>query len=708
MAQPSTSHRVAASARSIRLVQRTALAERVRRVLARSRRIQEPSPTTSEEQNDSDNVGGEGSGSEREEEESSSSSEEEEEEEENQFRHDDERVLGDVYDLPCDDAPLPVVQRRRKKKQKKGGKMGSKTRKKKTGGTARSGRVKRRASKSRSRTKHSSQAKSEEGPMDSFVFRRGKTHDPIARLSLLGAGLEPVADDDAPVTENSRRFDQPISRRRGEATSASGTTAAAREEKKSDIDSCDLLGSIIPEQMKTLAPGRLFAVRGGRFNTTEDFEKYKAKKTGQLSSELKERLGIPIDPVQEEAKKTGKAKENVKANVSAKKPLLESCGLGPSNSFKKPGAAAPDSIIRPREEVLESSGDRNSTSSVRKLERPQDSERCDRAEQRKVSSATHEEHGSFKKPEIDGSLDCQRRLEPPLTGNGSGHSSDCFKKPDIPNNRKSKDRLSNGQNTHPERRHIDKGVERQSQFDQRVDRDRKRDPDRRQAPPKTMQSSELHRDHKERGSAEKKSSDGPHRSSDRKHHSRHSSHSHHNGESARIGRSSEISRHVRTAPEGGASIAKPPLKVDADQGTRNVMDNSWMPNLQSSSATTAPVQSSCSPNDTDAGELKKEVQRATDNELLHTIEGIAKEGIKPFVKKISRDQYKGVMRAVVRECYKRRILEKNVIEEKVKKYVRAARKGEPLPAGHHSSKRNHAMEEAGGPAGEMKRPKVEV
>lgn len=33
--------------------------------------------------------------------------------------------------------------------------------------------------------------------MDSFVFRRGKTHDPIARLSLLGAGLEPVADDDA-------------------------------------------------------------------------------------------------------------------------------------------------------------------------------------------------------------------------------------------------------------------------------------------------------------------------------------------------------------------------------------------------------------------------------------------------------------------------------------------------------------------------------
>ncbi|VDP10653.1 unnamed protein product [Heligmosomoides polygyrus] len=403
--------------------------------------------------------------------------------------------------------------------------MGSKTRKKKTGGTARSGRVKRRASKSRSRTKHSSQAKSEEGPMDSFVFRRGKTHDPIARLSLLGAGLEPVADDDAPVTENSRRFDQPISRRRGEATSASGTTAAAREEKKSDIDSCDLLGSIIPEQMKTLAPGRLFAVRGGRFNTTEDFEKYKAKKTGQLSSELKERLGIPIDPVQEEAKKTGKAKENVKANVSAKKPLLESCGLGPSNSFKKPGAAAPDSIIRPREEVLESSGDRNSTSSVRKLERPQDSERCDRAEQRKRRSAWQYDAHQF-------------------------------------------------------------------------------------------------------------------------------------------------------LPSLAPFILRDSRDKSAAPGILNSDKSGW-------------------------GD-------ATDNELLHTIEGIAKEGIKPFVKKISRDQYKGVMRAVVRECYKRRILEKNVIEEKVKKYVRAARKGEPLPAGHHSSKRNHAMEEAGGPAGEMKRPKVEV
>lgn len=54
----------------------------------------------------------------------------------------------------------------------------------------------------------------------------------------------------------------------------------------------DLLGSIIPEQMKTLAPGRLFAVRGGRFNTTDDFEKYKERKTNLLTSELKERLGV--------------------------------------------------------------------------------------------------------------------------------------------------------------------------------------------------------------------------------------------------------------------------------------------------------------------------------------------------------------------------------------------------------------------------------
>ncbi|RCN45960.1 hypothetical protein ANCCAN_07996, partial [Ancylostoma caninum] len=145
------------------------------------------------------------------------------------------------------------------------------------------------------RTKRSKRTDRREGPMDAFVTRRGGARDPVARLSLLGAGLEPVADEDpySLVTENSRRFDRPLVRRREERLPTFQNETI--EEEKPVADSCDLLGSIIPEQMKTLAPGRLFAVRGGRFNTTDDFEKYKERKTNQLSSELKERLGIPVD-----------------------------------------------------------------------------------------------------------------------------------------------------------------------------------------------------------------------------------------------------------------------------------------------------------------------------------------------------------------------------------------------------------------------------
>ncbi|VDK63157.1 unnamed protein product, partial [Cylicostephanus goldi] len=142
------------------------------------------------------------------------------------------------------------------------------------------------------------------GPLDAFVTRRGGTHDPVARLSLLGAGLEPVADDDpydgessSLITEKSRRFDRPLLRRKYNKNEHP-TTAAKNEavnEEKPPADSCDLLGSIIPEQVKTLAPGRLFAIGGGRFNTTDDFEKYKERKTNLLSSELKAKLGIPVD-----------------------------------------------------------------------------------------------------------------------------------------------------------------------------------------------------------------------------------------------------------------------------------------------------------------------------------------------------------------------------------------------------------------------------
>ncbi|VDM69344.1 unnamed protein product, partial [Strongylus vulgaris] len=77
--------------------------------------------------------------------------------------------------------------------------------------------------------------------------------------------------------------------------------------------------------MKTLAPGRLFAIGGGRFNTTDDFEKYKERKTNQLSSELKERLGISVekDSVPDEKVDISSPKDRVKersGHVSPKKP----------------------------------------------------------------------------------------------------------------------------------------------------------------------------------------------------------------------------------------------------------------------------------------------------------------------------------------------------------------------------------------------------
>ena len=59
--------------------------------------------------------------------------------------------------------------------------------------------------------------------------------------------------------------------------------------------SSDLLGTIIPEQTKTLAPGKLFCVGDGKFKETEEFERYKKKKEGKMSDNLKKQLGVGLD-----------------------------------------------------------------------------------------------------------------------------------------------------------------------------------------------------------------------------------------------------------------------------------------------------------------------------------------------------------------------------------------------------------------------------
>ncbi|VDL80069.1 unnamed protein product [Nippostrongylus brasiliensis] len=76
------------------------------------------------------------------------------------------------------------------------------------------------------------------------------------------------------------------------------------------------------------------------------------------------------------------------------------------------------------------------------------------------------------------------------------------------------------------------------------------------------------------------------------------------------------------------------------------------------------------------------------NELLATIDGLAKSAIRPFKKRLSVEEYKNVMRAVVRECYKKRILDEKTISSKVRKYVDALKNGEQLPSGHHVPKRS--------------------
>ncbi|KAK6054039.1 hypothetical protein COOONC_08457 [Cooperia oncophora] len=126
--------------------------------------------------------------------------------------------------------------------------------------------------------------------------------------------------------------------------------------------------------------------------------------------------------------------------------------------------------------------------------------------------------------------------------------------------------------------------------------------------------------------------------------------------------------------------------------------NDWMPNLQTTAHSTAG----------DYGAAQSEVKDGKTNgdELLSTIESFAKEGIKHYKKRLTRDEYKDVMRAVVRECYKKRILDETQVKEKVKKYVKAVKNGEPLPYGHHSAKRKEGRNGNEAPAS-FKRPRVE-
>uniref|UniRef100_A0A1I7XNK6 RING-type domain-containing protein n=1 Tax=Heterorhabditis bacteriophora TaxID=37862 RepID=A0A1I7XNK6_HETBA len=134
----------------------------------------------------------------------------------------------------------------------------------------------------RKRKRNSSSA----GSMDMFLTRKGTgPSDPIARLSLNGAGLEPVVDE--------------------------------------SLDN-DLLGSIITEQTKTLAPGKLFSVQGGRFTTTEEFKEYQTNKEKKMTYELKERLGHMGDFSQYQCTSNVNVEENLRRVFKTTTPHKES------------------------------------------------------------------------------------------------------------------------------------------------------------------------------------------------------------------------------------------------------------------------------------------------------------------------------------------------------------------------------------------------
>ncbi|ETN86695.1 hypothetical protein NECAME_05871, partial [Necator americanus] len=150
------------------------------------------------------------------------------------FFDDDARVLAEIDNDIRDEPTLPSVQRRKKQKgaSKKKSTKSSKT-KRKTG--KKTGKGKKRKTKSKRHSRKSKRTVAKQGPMDAFVSRRGTIRDPVARLSLLGAGLEPVAEEDPLITENSRRFDRPLLRRRDEEISAFRNEVM--EEEKPVVDS---------------------------------------------------------------------------------------------------------------------------------------------------------------------------------------------------------------------------------------------------------------------------------------------------------------------------------------------------------------------------------------------------------------------------------------------------------------------------------------
>ncbi|ETN86694.1 hypothetical protein NECAME_05870 [Necator americanus] len=115
------------------------------------------------------------------------------------------------------------------------------------------------------------------------------------------------------------------------------------------------------------------------------------------------------------------------------------------------------------------------------------------------------------------------------------------------------------------------------------------------------------------------------------------------------------------------------------------------PNFNGSSAAESSAKSATLPSN--VADKRGEKEKTTNAEdRVKLIESFAKDAIKHYKRSITVEEYKNVMRAVVRECYKKKILDGDKIKEKVNEFVRAVKNGEQLSE-HHSSKRSETSGE---------------
>ncbi|KJH45454.1 hypothetical protein DICVIV_08493 [Dictyocaulus viviparus] len=521
-------------------------------------------------------------------------------EEVNDFSNDDARVLGDLDSQIYGASSLPrlgySVKRRGKRKKRKI-KSSKKTREKKISKRSVKGKQRRKRLKSKRTTK-------EKNSSTGLKSRRRVPREPVTRLSLLGAELEPVADP--LVTENSRRFDQPLIHRKESVIDEKPTVDSwyiLTIRLYSIEDSNDLLGSIIPEQIKTLAPGRLFAVKGGRFNSTENFEKYKIKKTNQLSLELRERLGITTNTERssnlETAGKTSMVRHPTDRKESSCLDDKRLAGSVPSE-FRKIGD--PDGRLKSK-----------------------GSEIFQRDQHKSVSTVIHQHQHSNNKQQSSDRHSIKRIATDIYRNDVAQNLCESI------NERKSQAGMSRGSYKY-------KGT-------QNLYMDRTKGYD----------------------------------------------HPHNEFEHSNCSSSKGISRNEESEQEDHGSFLKTLVDGRTTSGLqKNVSmdlqkDKKMQPGCQSTSESNLLVKNNLEVKNNSIFLCENSKQKADD--ILKIIDGFAKEGIKPYKREITVQDYKDVMRAVVRECYKKRILDETSIKYKVQQHVAAIRESKLQSHERHPSER---------------------